>query len=141
MQIEIQARSFSITRGIRAYIKRRLGFALGACYRCVKHILVRLSDINGPRGGKDKRCQFEVIVPAQMNQSTFESKLLYAETTRDVDGRPDYWHGYMRGLRRAYHGEQFSTDEEHALWLALAYRDTRQDQERGRGYRDGFKAV
>jgi hypothetical protein len=141
MQIEIQARNFSITRGMHAYIKGPLRFALGACYRHIKRMLVRPSDINGPRGGNDKHRQLEVIVPGQMNQSTFESKLLYAETTRDVDGRPDYWYGYMRGLRRAYHGEQFGTDQEHALWLALEDRGTRQDQERGRGYRDGFKAV
>ena len=65
MQIDIQARNFSTTRAMRAYIERQLGFALGTCYRHVMRILVRLSDINGPRGGNDKRCHLEVILPGQ----------------------------------------------------------------------------
>ena len=65
MQIEIQARNFSLTRAMRGYIERRLGFALRTCYRHVRCILVRLSDINGPRGGNDKRCHLEVMLPGQ----------------------------------------------------------------------------
>jgi ribosomal subunit interface protein len=65
MQIEIQARNFSTTRAMREHVERRLGFALSSCYRHVKRILVRLSDINGPRGGNDKRCHIEVILPGQ----------------------------------------------------------------------------
>ena len=65
MQIVIQARNFSLTRAMRMYIEQRLGFALGRCYRHVNRILVRLSDINGPRGGNDKRCHLEVILPGQ----------------------------------------------------------------------------
>jgi putative sigma-54 modulation protein len=65
MQIEIQARNFSLTRAMRAHIERRLGFALSTCYRHVRRILVRLSDINGPRGGSDKRCHLEVMLPGQ----------------------------------------------------------------------------
>ena len=65
MEIEIQARNFSLTRALRTHIERRLGFALGTCYRHVRRILVRLSDTNGPRGGSDKRCQLEVMLPGQ----------------------------------------------------------------------------
>jgi ribosomal subunit interface protein len=65
MQIKIQARNFPTTRAMRSYIERRLGFALGTCYRHVRRVLVRLSDINGPRGGNDKRCHLEVILPGQ----------------------------------------------------------------------------
>jgi putative sigma-54 modulation protein len=65
MQIEIQARNFSLTRAMRAHIERRLGFALSTCYQHVRRIMVRLSDINGPRGGSDKRCHLEVMLPGQ----------------------------------------------------------------------------
>jgi len=65
MQIEIQARNFSMTRAMRTHIERRLGFALSTCYRHVKRILVRLSDVNGPRGGNDKRCHLVVTLPGQ----------------------------------------------------------------------------
>jgi putative sigma-54 modulation protein len=65
MQIELQARNFSMTHAMRVHIERRLGFALSTCYRQVQRIMVRLSDINGPRGGNDKRCHLEVILPGQ----------------------------------------------------------------------------
>jgi putative sigma-54 modulation protein len=65
MQIQIQARNFSITPAMRVHIERQLGFSLDMCRRHIKRILVRLSDINGPRGGNDKRCHLELILPGQ----------------------------------------------------------------------------
>ncbi|WP_455367128.1 HPF/RaiA family ribosome-associated protein [Kaarinaea lacus] len=63
MQIEIQARNFPLTHAIRGHVKRRLGFALSSRYDQIDRIQVRLSDINGPRGGKDKCCHIQVILP------------------------------------------------------------------------------
>jgi ribosomal subunit interface protein len=65
MQIEIQARNFSLTRALRTHIEQRLEFALNTCYRHVKRIMVRLSDVNGPRGDNEKHCYLEVILPGQ----------------------------------------------------------------------------
>jgi ribosomal subunit interface protein len=65
MQIEIHAREFSLTQSLRNHVERRLGFALSTRYDSIKRILVRLSDINGPRGGNDKCCQLHVILPGQ----------------------------------------------------------------------------
>lgn len=65
MKIEIQARNFSMTQGIRAHIERRVSYALSSSYQHVKRILVRLYDINGPRGGDDKRCHLELVLPGQ----------------------------------------------------------------------------
>ena len=75
-----------------------------------------------------------------MDEPTFKSKLLYAEMMLDVDDRPDYWAGYRRGLRRAYHGDRFVPDAEHESWLSLAERDSDQDQQRVLGYWDGLRA-
>jgi hypothetical protein len=55
--------------------------------------------------------------------------------------RPDYWHGYERGLRRGFHGDRFGTEQDHKLWLSLVAGSTDEaEQERGRGYRDGLSA-
>ena len=81
-----------------------------------------------------------VEIENKMDEATFKAKLFHAEIMSDVDNRPDYWRGYIRGLRRAYHGESFGTDQEHTLWLSLADRDTEQDQQRGLGYSDGLQA-
>ena len=61
MQLEIQARHFSLTNALRNYIERRLAFALSAHDEHVRRVTVRLSDINGPRGGEDKQCHLQIV--------------------------------------------------------------------------------
>ena len=65
MQLEIQARGFTLTQALRGYVERRLHFALSARYALIERVRVRLSDINGPRGGCDKRCHVQVLLPGQ----------------------------------------------------------------------------
>jgi len=62
MQIIIQARNFPLTKTLRKHVQRRLGFALSSRDDHIKRIQVRLSDINGPRGGADKRCHIQLEV-------------------------------------------------------------------------------
>ena len=57
MKIKIQARDIALTSDLKAYVKRSIKYALGSRYDSIKHIIVTLSDINGPKGGEDKRCK------------------------------------------------------------------------------------
>ena len=100
MQIEIQARNFSMTHALRAHVERRLGFALSTCYRHVNRILVRLSDINGPRSGNDKSCHLEVFLPGQAVVVEDTEADLYVAINRASSraGRT-----VMRQLRRRRH--------------------------------------
>ncbi len=59
-----------------------------------------------------------------------------AKTFWDTGENKDYWRGYIRGLRRRYHGEKFGTDEEHEQWMNMI--DDKDREELGRGYRDGY---
>jgi ribosomal subunit interface protein len=61
MSIEIRSKDFSITDAIRDYARRRLGLALG-CFRKVSRVVVRVGDLNGPKGGKDKFCRITAEV-------------------------------------------------------------------------------
>jgi putative sigma-54 modulation protein len=73
MQINIQAQHFSLTDALRAHIERRLCFALSCCALHIQRIVLRLSDINGPRGGADKRCWIQLTlagVPDVMIEDT-----------------------------------------------------------------------
>ena len=63
MQIDIQARSFELTNALRGHIERRLAYALSTKSEYIQRVVVRLSDINGPRGGEDKCCFIQVILP------------------------------------------------------------------------------
>jgi hypothetical protein len=58
-----------------------------------------------------------------MNEQQFQSEMRRAETMRRLTSDPteaEYLAGYIRGLRRGYHGEQFGTQAEHKLWMSLA---------------------
>lgn len=60
MQILIHSEGFSLTDGLHQHIVKRLAYALNHGRDRVSRIVVRLSDVNGPRGGVDKRCGIEV---------------------------------------------------------------------------------
>ncbi len=62
MQVEIRGKGFRVTDVLSTYIQRRLGFALGRFGRRVQRVLVRVEDVNGPKGGIDKQCRVAVLV-------------------------------------------------------------------------------
>lgn len=79
--------------------------------------------------------------------SDFASLLRRADTCRRIESeqggykailRAEWWAGYMRGLRRAHHGERFGTDAEHALWLSASESTDPSRAALGRGYRAGL---
>ena len=98
MHIDIQARDFSLTKALRKYIERRLSFALSTRYDHIKRIMVRLSDINGPRGGNDKCCQLHVVLPGQADVVIEDTQTdLYIAIDRATDRA---WHTVSRKLAR-----------------------------------------
>jgi ribosomal subunit interface protein len=56
MRLEVRGKKLSVTQAMRAYAERRLRFSLGRFETHLSYIRVRLEDVNGPRGGVDKRC-------------------------------------------------------------------------------------
>lgn len=73
--------------------------------------------------------------------TAFASLMRRADTLRRVESDPvlsEWWVGYMRGLRRAHHGEQFGTQAEHDLWLSAVDSPNQQRAALGRGYAAGL---
>lgn len=73
--------------------------------------------------------------------SNFASLMRRADALRRVESDPvhaDWWTGYMRGLRRAHHGERFGTQAEHDLWLSATESPDPQRAALGRGYQAGL---
>ena len=60
MWLNIHGRGVVVDAAIRGRAERRLGFALGRFGHQVGQVAVHLSDVNGPRGGVDKRCRVVV---------------------------------------------------------------------------------
>jgi len=60
MQIDIRAIDSPLPSKLRAHLLQRLRFALWRFRDRVARISVRLSDLNGPRGGQDKMCRLRI---------------------------------------------------------------------------------
>jgi ribosomal subunit interface protein len=88
MQVSIQSSSFTLTDALRNHVQTRLGFTFSRARNRVRLVQVRLSDLNGPRGGIDKRCLVKVCM----------------EGLTDVvveDVQPDMYHAIDRAADRA----------------------------------------
>ncbi len=62
MQIDIKTHRFPPTDALRNHAKRRLHYALSSIDEPIQRVVVRLSDVNGPRGGNDKRCRLQLML-------------------------------------------------------------------------------
>jgi putative sigma-54 modulation protein len=62
MRIEIHAGNFDLTESLREHIERRIQFTLSWSQHSLQKVIVRLDDINGPKGGADKSCRIQIPV-------------------------------------------------------------------------------
>ena len=86
MQVDIQAHKFSLTQALKHYVKGRLDHTLTFCGSHVQRIVIRLSDINGPRGGKDKCCLLQIKLAGLPDVIVKDTETdLYAAIDRAVD--------------------------------------------------------
>src|SRR5512134_2064709 len=71
MKIDVRFRNLQSSDALRAYAIQRIEMALGRFGGHVGSAQMRIGDVNGPRGGLDKRCQ--VIVKGRgFGSSTIE---------------------------------------------------------------------
>lgn len=64
MRPTIHANGFLLTDALRTFTEHRIATALGWASQHMHKLAVSLSDINGPRGGVDKRCRIQVQLGA-----------------------------------------------------------------------------
>jgi putative sigma-54 modulation protein len=66
MEIEVRASNVAVSEALETHILRRIDSALRRFAPRVARVVVRLVDLNGPKGGLDKRCRItaELCSPA-----------------------------------------------------------------------------
>lgn len=62
MRMDIQCRGFPLGAALKDQVERRLQFELTRAANRIERVVVRLGDINGPRGGEDKFCRIKVVL-------------------------------------------------------------------------------
>jgi ribosome-associated translation inhibitor RaiA len=62
MEFEIRGRGFYMTETLREHIERSFCFALDRFARQILRVRVCVGDLNGPRGGIDKRCRIAIVL-------------------------------------------------------------------------------
>ncbi|WP_348946182.1 HPF/RaiA family ribosome-associated protein [Chitinibacter sp. FCG-7] len=60
MKIEIKSQNLVLTENLQRHIARQIEFGLGRLASHIRKVTVRLTDINGPRGGVDQHCQLVI---------------------------------------------------------------------------------
>jgi hypothetical protein len=58
----IRVMGAQLANGDRDHISRKLGMKLGKFASSIERVTVRLSDANGPKGGRDQVCQIKVVM-------------------------------------------------------------------------------
>lgn len=67
MRIQLLTSSFRLSRSLKSFVRMNATLALSPFEERLRLVIVRLSDINGPRGGNDKRCHVQLIVDGMPN--------------------------------------------------------------------------
>jgi ribosomal subunit interface protein len=60
LDIELRSSNLPISEALHEHVARRIDFAIRRFQGHVARVLVRLVDVNGPKGGPDKRCRIIV---------------------------------------------------------------------------------
>lgn len=56
MRIDLRCDGVEAAPGLQEYVTRRMSFAIGRFRDHIQWARIKLADVNGPRGGADKRC-------------------------------------------------------------------------------------
>jgi putative sigma-54 modulation protein len=60
MKISLRVRGISPDKDLAEHVQKRALLALGRFSTRIANVVVRLEDMNGPKGGIDKRCSIEL---------------------------------------------------------------------------------
>ena len=118
METRLIAHGIELSSRLKAYVGRRVHFSLGRFADRIRGLCIRLRDVNGPRGGLDKRC--DILIDAgprhriviRERQATIHAAVAFAaERARRALRR----HVNVAANGRRARGREFANREE-TVW-------------------------
>lgn len=86
MKIDIRTHGFALTDAIRNHVERRMRFVLARAHAHIRQVTVHLADIEGQRGGIEKRCRVRVRLKPGVDLLVEDTEAeLYAAVDRAAD--------------------------------------------------------
>ena len=70
-----------------------------------------------------------------MEEKAYTIEMLRAREIKELSSIPDYWKGYIQGIKRRFYGDKFSTEQEHQLCSTMDGDEFQRQW--SEGYRDG----
>lgn len=100
MRVMIHGQGITVDRALKEHAQRRLQFALSRFSTRIRDVFVRLTDVNGQRGGVDKRCR---IVASLIPSGTVVIEDMDADSVVAIDRAADRMgRTIARGLRHRW---------------------------------------
>lgn len=93
--LSIRMSGVDVTEELKRYVHARMGAKLGAVADRIERLTVRFDDVNGPRGGVDKKCRIKVVL-AGLDSVVYESSGVDAREAMDRAAN-----GTQRAVRKA----------------------------------------
>lgn len=94
MIIDIKSRGFSLTPALKSFVDQRMSFVLARYGEKISRVNVTLLDVNGPKGGVDKRCSVHLklqsatsIVLQETHEDLYEAIVYCGNRLRRIVGR------------------------------------------------------
>lgn len=86
MKIHITGRKIEVDERMRAFAERKIQFSMGRLSHHIAGVRVQVSDVNGPKGGRDTECMVEVRFRSSGRLTAkFTAVDLYAAIGRAVE--------------------------------------------------------
>jgi ribosome-associated translation inhibitor RaiA len=112
MKTEVRFHGLEPSASLRDHAERRIRTQLGRFGRELVTVVVRVGDINGPKGGLDKRCRISVRGP-RIGSATIEefSGDTYSAVDRAVERVSDSISRMLERVRSAWRRPSFARRE------------------------------
>lgn len=94
MQLNIFGQHMDVTDALSDHVETRFDAALNQFDQRVLEVQIRLEDVNGPKGGVDKKCQATIhlrggstVVIEELHEDVYAAVSVAADRAKQVVGR------------------------------------------------------